>query len=400
MGFENSAGAEKHQAVALRVSGDMAVFYNCQMDGYQDTLYAHTYRQLYRECVISGTIDFIFGDSAVVFQNCKLVVRKPMENQQCIVTAQGRKDIRQPTGIIVQNCSLVADPAYYPVRSTLKSFLGRPWKEYSRTIIMESFIDDLIAPEGWLPWDKDFALKTLLYAEFNNRGPGSSKAHRLKWEGVKELPGKRVKRFTADKFVEGKKWIPDTKVPYDGGFVLDEAEDDPAVDYSPVSPSEVKDKGKMADKNLVLSPPTNSTTSNSTSSSDQDKDEKEKEKEEKEKEKEKKKEEKQKEEEEKQKEKEKKKEEKEKEKKEKESDGSSDSSSPSPAASAPTPTPSPSPSPTSSPPSPSPGPAAANGPSQAPAAAGPQIAAAPSDAPALSPEAGVSSVKKFVLKGW
>lgn len=304
MGFENSAGAEKHQAVALRVSGDMAVFYNCQMDGYQDTLYAHTYRQFYRDCVISGTIDFIFGDSAANFQNCKLVVRKPMENQQCIVTAQGRKDIRQPTAIVVQNCSLVADPAYFPVRGKLKSFLGRPWKEYSRTVIMESFIDDLIAPEGWLAWDKEFAVKTLFYTEFNNRGPGSSKLQRLKWDGVKELPEKRVKRFTVDKFVKGKKWISPTAVPFDGGFMLEVPEEDPGVTHSPVSPSETKDLGRIADKSLVTPPTSNS------ESKDKEKEEKEREKEEKEREKEKEKEGKEREKEEREKEKQKEKEEK------------------------------------------------------------------------------------------
>ncbi|KAL3843506.1 hypothetical protein ACJIZ3_000909 [Penstemon smallii] len=248
IGFENSAGPEKHQAVALRVSADKAIFYNCHMDGYQDTLYVHTYRQYYRDCLISGTIDFIFGDSAALFQNCVLLVRKPLDNQRCIVTAQGRKDIRQPTGLVLQNCTFKADPEYYPLRNKLKSYLGRPWKEYSRTIIMESYIDDLIQPEGWLPWNEAFALDTLFYTEFNNRGPASSKGERVKWAGLKELPAKRVERFTAAEFLDGNKWIKHTKVPYESGFIFPLPKEDPNVKYSPVVPEEDKDLGKSYDK--------------------------------------------------------------------------------------------------------------------------------------------------------
>lgn len=105
IGFENSAGGEKHQAVALRVSSDRAVIYNCQIDAYQDTLYAHAHRQFYRDCTISGTVDFIFGDAAVVFQNCKMVIRKPLDNQSCMVTAQGRIDKRGTTGIVQNSLS-------------------------------------------------------------------------------------------------------------------------------------------------------------------------------------------------------------------------------------------------------------------------------------------------------
>ncbi|GAA0171833.1 esterase [Lithospermum erythrorhizon] len=248
IGFENSAGAIKHQAVALRVGADKSIFFNCHMDGYQDTLYAHTYRQYYRDCKISGTIDFIFGDSAALFQNCILEVRQPLPNQQCIVTAQGRKDPRQPTGLTLQNCSFVADPAFYPVRANTRSYLGRPWKEYSRTIIMESFLDDLIHPEGWLAWNGTFGLETLFYSEFNNRGPGSPKDRRLKWTGVKELPADRVQRFTGNPFFLGDSWIPQTGVPYVGDFMYPLPLVNPTTTFTPISELENRDLGNAKDK--------------------------------------------------------------------------------------------------------------------------------------------------------
>ncbi|KAF8392671.1 hypothetical protein HHK36_023020 [Tetracentron sinense] len=219
IGFENSAGAVKHQAVALRVQSDMSIFYNCQMDGYQDTLYTHTHRQFYTGCTISGTIDFIFGDAAVIFQNCKMVVRKPLENQQCIVTAQGRKDKREPTGIVLQGCTISADPLYIPLKKTTRSFLGRPWKEYSRTIIMDTQIDDLIQPEGWLPWMGDFALNTCFYAEYKNKGPGAALTKRVKWPGIKKLTPNQVLEFTAGRFIQGDSWVKTTGVPYTSGLL-------------------------------------------------------------------------------------------------------------------------------------------------------------------------------------
>nr|CAD1826408.1 unnamed protein product [Ananas comosus var. bracteatus] len=54
MGFSNTAGAEKHQAVALRSQGEFSAFFNCRFDGYQDTLYSQAHRHFFRNCVISG----------------------------------------------------------------------------------------------------------------------------------------------------------------------------------------------------------------------------------------------------------------------------------------------------------------------------------------------------------
>uniref|UniRef100_A0A5B7BTL8 pectinesterase n=1 Tax=Davidia involucrata TaxID=16924 RepID=A0A5B7BTL8_DAVIN len=228
IGFENTAGPEKHQAVALRVGADMSIFYNCHMNGYQDTLYVHAYRQFYRDCTITGTIDFLFGDSSALFQNCVMLVRKPMDNQQCIVTAQGRKQRNQPSGIVLQNCTITAD---HPVNRAFKSYLGRPWKQFSRTIIMESYIDDLIVPEGWLPWNGTFGLDTCNYAEFNNRGPASSKLNRVRWRGIKKMATARIQRYTASAFLSGNTWIRQTGVPYTPGLIFPTPKDNADDDY-------------------------------------------------------------------------------------------------------------------------------------------------------------------------
>ncbi|KAH6808669.1 hypothetical protein C2S51_026452 [Perilla frutescens var. frutescens] len=215
IGIENTAGAIGHQAVAVRASGDKAVFYNVNIDGYQDTLYAHMYRQFYRDCRISGTIDFIFGNAVAVFQNCNLVVRKPMPNQGCMVTAQGRTEPGSVGATVVQNCNFTAEKDFLEATPPFKAYLGRPWKEYSRTIIMQSNIEGFIAPEGWSPWMGEFGLNTLYYGEYGNRGPGSDTSKRVGWKGIQKMTPELAESFTAGKLYAGDdQWLKNTGVPY------------------------------------------------------------------------------------------------------------------------------------------------------------------------------------------
>ncbi|KAL9237577.1 hypothetical protein vseg_012107 [Gypsophila vaccaria] len=221
MGFRNTAGPQGHQAVALRVQSDMSVFYNCRMDGYQDTLYTQTHRQFYRNCVVSGTVDFIFGDGSVVIQNTLIIVRKPMDGQQNTVTAQGKKDRRESTGIIIHNCRIVPEQILFPLRFKINTFLGRPWKEYSTTVIMQSLLADFVQPAGWMPWAGNFALDTLFYAEFGNRGPGAITSRRVRWKGYHILTNKNeALRFTVDPFIQGRMWIPPSGAPFIAGLKL------------------------------------------------------------------------------------------------------------------------------------------------------------------------------------
>ncbi|XVE73354.1 hypothetical protein DITRI_Ditri11bG0111200 [Diplodiscus trichospermus] len=217
--FENAAGPSKHQAVALRSGSDLSAFYKCSFVGYQDTLYVHSLRQFYRECDIYGTIDFIFGNAAVVFQNCNLYARKPNPNQKNIFTAQGREDPNQNTGISILNSKIAAAADLIPVKSSFKTYLGRPWKEYSRTVIMRSYIDDSVNPAGWLEWNGTFALNTLYYGEYLNRGPGSNTSARVTWPGYRVINSStEASQFTVGAFIQGNEWLNSTDIPFSLGL--------------------------------------------------------------------------------------------------------------------------------------------------------------------------------------
>ncbi|KAL8208036.1 hypothetical protein R6Q57_007448, partial [Mikania cordata] len=152
----NTAGPQNHQAVAVRSGSDLSVFYQCSFEGYQDTLYVLSNRQFYRECDVYGTVDFIFGNAAVVLQNCNIYARKP-PNKTNTLTAQGRTDQNQNTGISIHNCRITA-ASDLKGASGVKTYLGRPWKQYSRTVFLKSNLDSLIDPAGWMPWSGSFAL--------------------------------------------------------------------------------------------------------------------------------------------------------------------------------------------------------------------------------------------------
>ncbi|CAN1180495.1 Probable pectinesterase/pectinesterase inhibitor 17 [Linum perenne] len=182
-----TAGPQNGQAVALRSGSDLSAFYRCSFEGYQDTLYVHSNRQFYRECSISGTVDFIFGNAATVLQNCTIYARRPMSGQGIMVTAQ--------------------------VIGSFKTYLGRPWKEYSRTVFMQTYLGSLVEPAGWSAWDGDFGLKTLYYGEYRNTGPGAPTGRRVKWARVITSADEAV-RFSVGNFIAGRAWIPWTGIPF------------------------------------------------------------------------------------------------------------------------------------------------------------------------------------------
>ncbi|XVE52368.1 hypothetical protein DITRI_Ditri02bG0116800 [Diplodiscus trichospermus] len=192
--FKNTAGPEKHQAVALRNSADFSTFYRCSFEGYQDTLYL-----LYSKAAI-----FMLGN------HC--------QNKKNTITAQGRTDPNQNTGISIQNCTIEAAPDLATNLSTNLNYLGRPWKEYSRTVFMQSYIGNLISPSGCLEWNGTFGLDTVYYGEFGNYGPGANTSMRVKWPGYCLLNATQAMGFTVYNFTMGDTWLHQTDVPFSGGL--------------------------------------------------------------------------------------------------------------------------------------------------------------------------------------
>ncbi|XP_010534986.1 PREDICTED: pectinesterase/pectinesterase inhibitor 3-like [Tarenaya hassleriana] len=217
--FQNTAGPSKHQAVALRVGSDFSAFYQCDILAYQDSLYVHSNRQFFVKCLVTGTVDFIFGNAAVVLQDCDIHARRPNSGQKNMVTAQGRTDPNQNTGIVIQKCRIGATSDLQSVKGSFPTYLGRPWKEYSRTVVMQSDISDVIRPEGWHEWTGNFALNTLTYREYANRGAGAGTANRVKWRGFKVITSAtEAQAFTAGRFIGGGGWLSSTGFPFSLGL--------------------------------------------------------------------------------------------------------------------------------------------------------------------------------------
>ena len=181
----------------------------------------HSQRQFYRGCYIYGTVDFIFGNAAVVFQNCLILPRRPLKGQANVITAQGRADPFQNTGISIHNSRIQPAPDLKPVIRTVKTYMGRPWMKYSRTVVLKTHLDSAVSPLGWSPWTEGsvFGLDTLFYAEYKNTGPGSSTKWRVRWKGFHVLNrDSDASAFTVGRFIAGTVWLPQTGVPFTSGL--------------------------------------------------------------------------------------------------------------------------------------------------------------------------------------
>ncbi|KAJ8471288.1 hypothetical protein OPV22_025631 [Ensete ventricosum] len=105
------------------------------------------------------------------------------------------------------------------VQGSFKTYLGRPWQKYSRTVFMKTSLNSLIDPAGWLAWSGSFGLSTLYYGEYMNTGAGADTSKRVTWPGYHVITSSsEASKFTVGSFLSGNSWIPATGVPFSSGL--------------------------------------------------------------------------------------------------------------------------------------------------------------------------------------
>ncbi|HMP84907.1 MAG TPA: pectinesterase family protein [Verrucomicrobiota bacterium] len=185
--FENSAGAVG-QALAVRIEGDRGVYRNCRFLGWQDTIFANRGRQYFENCYIEGATDFIFGGATCFFEKCRIYCAG-----NGYITAASTPD-NVPFGFVFDNCTITG-------KADAKTYLGRPWRDYSATTFLNTEMSEVVRPEGWHNWKQPHREKTSRYAEYNSSGPGANPEKRVPW--ARQLTASEAKEITVKSVLGG-----------------------------------------------------------------------------------------------------------------------------------------------------------------------------------------------------
>ncbi len=189
--IQNSAG-KVGQAVAIEIKSDRISFVNCKFLGNQDTFYANSDGRIYiKNSYVEGTTDFIFGKSIVVFDSCTI----HSKSNSYITAASTPEGCNY--GFVFINCKLTADSGINKV------FLGRPWRSFAKTVLINCYMGKHITSEGWNNWSNVGKEKTVYYAEYNSFGPGSELIlQRVKWSH--QINSKEIYEYTIKKIFSKK----------------------------------------------------------------------------------------------------------------------------------------------------------------------------------------------------
>lgn len=227
--FQNDAGFGHTvgQALALYVDGDRNAFFDCKLIGSQDTLFTAPLpvkeakpggfkgpgefkprvlgRHYFKDCYLQGDVDFLFGGGIVYYDNCLIYSKKPGDRLPpespmdditygyltAACTPEG-----QPFGYVLKDCKLASDCPPATV------YLGRPWREWAKTVYINCEMGEHIKPIGWQDWNKDHS--HFFYAEYKSYGPGANPKARADFSH--QLTDEEAAEYTLENVLRG--WLP------------------------------------------------------------------------------------------------------------------------------------------------------------------------------------------------
>lgn len=220
-GFGHTVG----QAIALYVDGDRNTFEDCALIASQDTLFTAPHpaqeaqpngfvgtgksrvlgRHYFKDCYLRGDVDFLFGGGIAYYENCTIFSQKPGDRKPpespddeviygFVTAACTYKDL--PYGYVFKDCRLVSD---CPPGSV---YLGRPWREYAKTVFLNCEMGDHIHPLGWDDWGKTHG--NFYYAEYKSYGPGANPDARVDYSH--QLTDDEAAEYTMENVLQG--WKP------------------------------------------------------------------------------------------------------------------------------------------------------------------------------------------------
>ena len=159
----------KGQEVALTVYGDSFTMERCRLTSTQDTLFLGPLppdlleryenflpphlrqdkpcRQRFTDCLIEGTVDFIFGCGEAVFDRCE--IRSLVDARGVGYAAAPAHSLEQTEGFRFLNCRFTAEDGVTPG----SIYLARPWRDYGLCVFRDCTYGEHISPLGFDKWN-------------------------------------------------------------------------------------------------------------------------------------------------------------------------------------------------------------------------------------------------------
>jgi autotransporter-associated beta strand protein len=211
--IRNTAGPVG-QALAITVKSDKCVFINCNLLGYQDTIYMWNVglRTYFKGCLVLGRTDYIYGGGIGFFDGCEI-----RSYGGGWITAPSTGAL-QPYGFVFSDCTLTyaaGSPRAGDDGALIR--LGRPWHGSPKVAWLYCNMCAEINPEGWGDiWGMDSVTTapTIKLLEYKNTGPGADMTNRAKWATLRAMTDLESLDYTVQQVMKGTdNWDPSAEAP-------------------------------------------------------------------------------------------------------------------------------------------------------------------------------------------